>query len=186
MAFQDYTGTQKPCFQDNAKQELDSKEGRLWKFANKLMVIAQEPFVFGTIQGHLLQLNQKPPLMKPTHKCEVKVPRTQESMMTSEVRSMLFEGNIEVGPGNKGFFTYPFLIPKQNKESHVTMNLKPLNWFITCTRFKIATLKQIRQAIHPGQWSDSLDIKSAYCHIPIWKRKSLLPSLQVKRQILPI
>ena len=34
--------------------------------------------------------------------------------MTSEVGSMLSEGTIELGPGNKGFFAYPFLIPKKN------------------------------------------------------------------------
>ena len=34
----------------------------------------------------------------------------------------------------------------------------------------MTTLKQIREAIHPGQWAVSLDIKSAYCHIPIARR----------------
>ena len=47
------------------------------------------PFVFGTIQGHLLQFNQKLYLVKPSKKCEVMVPKTQESMMVSEVQSML-------------------------------------------------------------------------------------------------
>ena len=65
-------------------------------------------------QGHLLQFNQKSPLVKPTHKCEVKVPKTQESMMTSEDSSMLSEITIDVGPENKGFFTYPWLNPKKN------------------------------------------------------------------------
>ena len=50
------------------------------------------------------------------------------------------------------------------------MSLKPLNQFITCKTFKMTTLKQIREAIHPGQWAVSLDIKSAYCHIPIESR----------------
>ena len=71
-----------------------------------------------------------------------------------------------MGPENKGFFTYPFLIPKKNGESHFVMNLKPQNQYITCTNFKMTTLKQIREAIHQGQWAVSLDIKSVYCHIP--------------------
>ena len=35
---------------------------------------------------------------------------------------------------------------------------------------KMTTLKQIREAIHPGQWVVSLDIKAAYCYIPIARR----------------
>ena len=57
-------------------------EGRLREFANEQMGITQDSFMLGTIQGHLLQFNQKLPLVKPTCKCEVKVPRTQESMIT--------------------------------------------------------------------------------------------------------
>ena len=120
-----------------------SMEGRLKKFADKLMGIIQDPFMLDTIQGHLLQFNQKLPVVKPTHKCKIKVPKTQESMMASEIRSMLSESTIAVGQGNKGFFTHPFLIPKTNEESHFIMNLKPLNWFIMCTKFKKTTLKQI-------------------------------------------
>ena len=127
-------------------------------------------FHVGTIQGHLLQFNQKPPLVKSTWKCEVKVPKTQESIVSSEVSSMLAKDTTELGWGNKGFFTYPFLISKKNGESHFFMNLKLLNQFITCTKYKMTTLKQIREAICPGQWEVSLNIKSAYCHIPITRR----------------
>ena len=86
--------------------------------------------MFGTVQGHLLQFNQKPPMVKPTHKHEAKIAKTQESMMTSEARSMLSEGTIGVRLENMVFFTYPFLIPKKNGESHSIMNIKPLNQFI--------------------------------------------------------
>ena len=88
-----------------------------------------------------MQFNQKTPLLKPTLKCEVKEPKTEESIMASEVKSVLFEYTMEVGPGNKGFFMYPFLIPKKNGESHFIMNLKLLNQFITCTKFKMTTFK---------------------------------------------
>ena len=36
-------------------------------------------------------------------------------MMFAEVRPMLSESTIEVGPWNKGFFTYLFLIPKKKR-----------------------------------------------------------------------
>ena len=134
----------RPC----ERRSSISMGGRLREFVTDWGGITQEPFMLGTIKGHLLQFSQKPPLVKPTHKCEVKVPNTQESMMTSEVSSVLSEGTTEVGPGYKGFFTYPFLIPKKNWESHFIMNLKTLNQLYTCTKFKMTTLKQIREAIH--------------------------------------
>ena len=90
--------------------------------------------------------------------------------MASEVRSMLPKGTTESGAGNKGFYIYPFLIPKKNVESHPTINLKPLNQFITCIKFQMTTLKQMREVIHPEQWAVSLDIKSVYCHIPTVRR----------------
>ena len=127
---------------------------------------------------HLLQFNQKPPLIKPTSKCEVQV-----SMMTSEFNLMLSEGPIELGHGNKGFFTYPFLILKKNRESHFIMNVKPLNQYIACTKFKMMTLKQIREAIHPGQWAVSLDIKSAYCNIPTASRHHCFLHFQWKGKV---
>ena len=139
--------------------------------------ITQDPFVLDTIKEHLLQFNQKLPLVKPTCKCEVRVSMTQESMMASEVRSMLSEGTMEVCPGNNGFFTYSFFIPMKIWESCSIMNLKQLNWFITCRKFKMTTLNQIREAIHPGQWAVSLNIKSAYCLIPIsWRHYFSLTS----------
>ena len=83
----------------------------------------------------------------------------QDSMMTSGVSSMLSEDTIELGPGNKGFFIYPFMIPKKKGESHFIMNLKPLNQFITCTKFKITTIKHLRKA-HSSRTMGSLTLTS--------------------------
>ena len=48
------------------------------------------------------------------------------------------------------------------------MNLKPLN-LITCTNFKMIILTQMKEAIHPGQWAVSLNIKLASCQILLMK-----------------
>ena len=152
-------------------------------FANEWMGITQDPFVLLTIQGHMLQFNQKLPLVKPTHNCEVKVPKTQESMMTSEVRSILSKGATEVGPGDQEILHITLPNSKENGESHFIMNLKLRNQFITCTKFKMTTLKQIREDIHPGQWAFSLNIKSAFCHIPIARRHHCLLCFRWKGKV---
>ena len=104
---------------------------------------------------HLLIFGQGPPLVKPSHKCEVKISKAQEAAMSSD--TMLSKRTIELGLGNKGFFTYPFIVPKENRMSHVIMNLKPFKQFIICTKLKMTTLIQIWEAIHPGHWAVSLD-----------------------------
>ena len=63
---------------------------------------------------------------------------------------MLSEYTIKLGLVNKAFFSYPLLIPKENGKSHFIMNLRPLNQYITWTKSKKTTLKQIREAILPG------------------------------------
>ena len=118
--------------------------GRLSEFVKVWMGITQDPFMLGTIQGHQLQFNQKFHLAKPTHKFKLKVPKAQESMMTSELSSMLSNGTLELGPWNKGFFTYPFLIHRKNWESHFIMNLKLLNQFITCTKFTASFASSVK------------------------------------------
>ena len=64
--------------------------------------------------------------------------------MSLEINLMLCQGPIEVGPGNKGFFTYPFVIPRKEWRKPFIMNLKLLNQFIIYMKFKKTTIKQIR------------------------------------------
>ena len=95
--------------------------------------------MLGMVQGYLLHFNQKPPLVKPLQKYEVKIPKDQESVMSSEINTMLLKSTIDLCPGNKGLFTYPFIIPMKNRKSCCIMNLEPLNQFITGTKFKMTT-----------------------------------------------
>ena len=178
---------QKSLFQRQCKNKSSFPIGeRLREFANKWMGITHDSFMLGTIQGHLLQFNQKPPQVRSTNKCKVKVPKCQESMMASEVRSILSKSTLEVDPGNKGFLAYLFLTPKKNGESFFIMNLKLLNHFITCTKFKMTTQKQIREAIHPGQWAVSFQHQVSLLPHPNSKETSMFPSIQVERQSLPV
>ena len=74
----------------------------------------KDPNMLGSIQGHLLQFNQKSPLIKPTSMCEVKVPKAKECMMTSEIFPVLSEGTIKIGPREQGIL-YTSLPHSQEK-----------------------------------------------------------------------
>ena len=52
--------------------------GRLWEFVDEGMGITQDPFMLGMVQGHLLLFDQKPLLVKPSHKCEVKIQKIKK------------------------------------------------------------------------------------------------------------
>ena len=157
--------------------------GRLANFTQEWSAITNDPFVLGTVQGHLIQFQRKPPLVRPSPKSEVVVTKAQQGAMQGAITDLLKEGNIERGPLNKGFFTYPFLIPKKDGQLRFIMNLKPLNRYIKCTKFKMTTLKHIREAIRPGCWAVSFDIKSAYCHIPIARRHRCFLRFRWKGQV---
>ena len=52
------------------------------------------------------------------------------------------------------------------------VNPKLLNYCLNCTKFKMTSLRKIREAIYPSQWAISFNIKSDYCFIPIVKRNN--------------
>ena len=73
---------------------------------------------------------------------------------------MLSKETIEIGPGTN----IPLIIPIKNGESHLSMNLKMLNYFITCTKLKITTIE-----------ADQGDHTSRVMGSPACHQVSLLP-----------
>ena len=63
----------------------------------------------------------------------------------------------------------PLYHPKKNREGHFVMSLKQLNFSIIYTKVKMTT-EADQGAICPGQWAVPLDIKPAYCLMPVVKR----------------
>ena len=100
-------------------QSVVPKGQRLWEFVNEWLSVTWDPFVLGMVQGYLLQCSLKPQLMKPSCKYKVKIPKAKKGIMSSEIDTMLPE-RTELGPQNEGFFTYPFVILKEewNKLLH--------------------------------------------------------------------
>ena len=98
-----------------------------------------------------------------------KIPKANETTMSSETQTMLSKETI-FRFGKQRILHIPFIILRQNGMNGFIMRLKPLNCFITCTKLKMTTPKQIREPIWPGQWAVSLNIKSVSCHSPTVKR----------------
>ena len=89
--------------------------------------------------------------------------------MASDVRSMLSECTIEVGPENKDFhISLLDFLEKQGKPFHYEIKAMELVHNFCKTQDDYPETDQ--EAIHQGQLTLLLDIKSAYCHIPIVRR----------------
>ena len=70
-------------------------------------------------------------------------------------------------PGDPGFYSHIFLVPKKDGQWRPIINLRPLNQFLPRIRFRMLTVKELCLTLQPGQWATSIDLKDAYLHVPI-------------------
>ena len=70
--------------------------------------------MLGMVQEHLLHFNHKPLLVKPSHKCKVKIAKVQEAAMSLEINIMLPKRTVELGWRTKGLSLIPLSSPRKN------------------------------------------------------------------------
>ena len=68
------------------------------------------------------------------------------------------------------FYNRLYLVPKTNNKWRPILDPSHLNLFLAPGTFKMETPETIRLSLQQGQWITSLDINSAYFHIPISPR----------------
>ena len=83
---------------------------------------------------------------------------------------MLEQGVVEPSSGPV-FLSRPFLVPRKDRpEPRMVVDLSCLNKEIQCFRFRMLTLKQVRNSLRRDAWFTSLDLANAYWHVPIHRR----------------
>ena len=88
----------------------------------------------------------------------------------AKVVEMLSNGAIEEvdNPGTPGFYSRFFVVPKKAQgEWRAILDLRELNEFIQCPKFRMCTAETIRHCCRKGEWATSLDLRDAYLHLPI-------------------
>jgi hypothetical protein len=70
-------------------------------------------------------------------------------------------------PGDQGYYSTYFLVPKKDGGVRPILNLKPFNKYLNKQRFKMETLPKVFSALPRGAWMASLDLKDAYFHVPV-------------------
>jgi hypothetical protein len=111
---------------------------------------------------HHLKLACSPPISR------IPVRRGSSDVLMREVATLLVkEAIVELFPGFKpGFYSHIFTVTKKDSDKlRLVINLSTLNKLLVKTRFKMETPATITDALHPGDWTISVDLTDSYLHI---------------------
>jgi len=116
-------------------------------------------------KGYLPNFVSSPPLTRTPPNWQAPIhPHVDE-----EVLALLEKGAVGrvPDPTSPGFYSPVFVVPKKTGDFRLIFNLKKLNCFLRTERFKMDTLRHVREALRQDEWTVSLDLKDAYLHIPM-------------------
>lgn len=101
-----------------------------------------------------------PPPYKPFH-------QKSSALIRSFLRDLLQAGAI-VKTSFIAFQARLFSVPKKGtSKRRVILDISLLNKSIVCPKFKMTTIRQVRQVLPRGCWTASVDLKDAYWHVPV-------------------
>ena len=119
--------------------------------------------------GYSLEFKSQPPLVTNPEPFYLNLSQEQNQILDEEMQKFL-DGHVieEVHDlSSPGFYSPLFLRPKTDKGWRIIINISELNKHLVYHRFKMETLNTVRQGLKPGFYAFSIDLKSAYSHIPI-------------------
>jgi len=143
--------------------------GRISHFKVKWSSLSSSKFVQRCTSGLPLELSDKPPQgpWKASYDSARGLPPSKLLALQSEIEALLAKRAIVRSTKSSGFYARVFLVPKKGGMFRPVFNLKPLNAHVVKRSFKMATVKSVANAIRPGDFAVSLDLKDAYLHVPI-------------------
>ena len=143
--------------------------GRLMRFSRAWRRLSNDPWVVSIIEkGYRIPFSRDPPLTSVPPSPRSQMSSEKLEVLRKEVQDLLSKRAIDVVQGSTpGFYSHLFVVPKKNGKLRPIIDLSFLNRFICLERFKMETTRSIREAIRPGDWAVSIDLKDAYLHVPI-------------------
>ena len=72
-----------------------------------------------------------------------------------------------VNKESPGFYGRLFVVPKSTGGWRPVLDLSTLNSFLVTKHFRMETASSVRDAIRPGDWAVSIDLRDAYFHLLI-------------------
>jgi hypothetical protein len=90
--------------------------------------------------------------------------REYASLLEEEIR----EGIVEEVDGREVKWLNPtFLVPKKDNKHRKILDCRELNAELQDVTFRMEGPDMVRDLIQPGDWGTSLDVKSAFSHVPV-------------------
>lgn len=126
-------------------------------------------------RGYRLQFRRRPPTSGRVRMTVIH-DLAKAQALNREISTLLAKGAIvPVDPRRDpgGFYSKYFLVPKKTGDLRPVLDLRGLNRFLKVIPFHMLSTREVLQAISPGNWFTSIDLKDAYFHVPIavqhWK-----------------
>ena len=92
----------------------------------------------------------------------------EKQVLTSELVKLERKGVIEsVTPEEGQFISNVFLRPKANGDFRLILDLTEFNKAVEYEHFKMTSLQTALDALRPGAWMASVDLKDAYYSVPV-------------------
>lgn len=130
----------------------------------------RDAWVLSTLsQGYRLQFHRRPPIPGRVKWTVIHDP-VKARALESELATLLDKGAIvPIDPLREpgGFYSRYFLVPKKTGDLRPVLDLRGLNVFLKRLPFHMLKTGEMLQAISPGDWFTSIDLKDAYFHVPI-------------------
>ena len=119
--------------------------------------------------GYSLEFNSLPPLVVNPAPFYLHLSTEQQLILDDEMFKFLDGHVIEpvLDLNSPGFYSPLFLRPKTDKGWRIIINISELNKHLVYKRFRMETINTVRQSLKQGMVAFTLDLKSAYSHIPI-------------------
>jgi len=103
-----------------------------------------------------------------------------KKQVTAEIETMLGKGEIKQTQRVEGqFLSNIFLRKKKDGTFRPVVNLRELNSHIPHQKFKMETLKDVKDTLREGDFMVKLDLNDAYLSIPLHQLRNTAYKIQV-------
>ena len=123
--------------------------GQIKEFIGNWALLTQDPWVLQTVQGFQLLLVSQP--VQGSAPSQIHLSQVQQTLVSTEIQTLIEKQAIPmVQPGQGGFVSQIFLVPKKDGGFHPVINLKALNKFIAEEHFKMEGFHMVKDLAKPG------------------------------------
>lgn len=129
-----------------------------------------DTWVLSTLsRGYHIQFHRRPPVPGRVKWTVIHDP-VKRRTLALEIATLLAKGAVvPVDPLKEpgGVYSRYFLVPKKTGDLRPVLDLRGLNLFLKKLPFHMLHIREMLQAISPGEWFTTIDLKDAYFHVPI-------------------